>query len=34
MCHENYKDAKEGAPIGFLSYRLKVDVSCVLVAGR
>jgi hypothetical protein len=25
LCHENYKDAKEGAPIGFLSYRLKVE---------
>jgi hypothetical protein len=25
MCHEHYKDAKEGEPIGALLYTLKVE---------
>ena len=25
MCHENYKQAKEGEPIGILSYKLKIE---------
>jgi hypothetical protein len=25
MCHENYRQAKEGEPIGMLSYTLKIE---------